>query len=205
MPTIIFDQPIIDVSDYMAVIRQTIADPRPVSIQAGPRSINVVDLPDATQVEADAVEAALRAQFPRECVRDDTPVVVPLVMPTAALAWTNMPAAVTEFRALTIHRVKFSLANFRQARLCANIQVVGVAAAEIGIQASTDNGATWYSLTGVLNSAGPFVSIAALGTVVGPIVDIAASMAKDVLLRLVGRNNDGAADPSFGNISLQLR
>jgi hypothetical protein len=206
MPLITFNIPIHTVDDYMAVIRQTITGERPVSMQAGPESIEWVDLPDATQLEADTVEAALRANFPKECVKGEVPVCVPLIMTRANIQWLNMPAAVTEFLGTTTDRTMYSLANFRQARLMVQQMVAGAVAAELGLQGSTNGGTTWYSFPGVLNSAGPIISIGgANGYNLSPWVDISDAITKDVLIRIVGRNGDGAIDPSFRNIMLHLR
>src|SRR5688572_14606187 len=69
------------------------------------------------------------------------------VSPDAAVNWTNMPAAVTEFRALTIWRTRLDLTLVDTARLVAFIgATIGAPSSRLEAQYSINNGASWYSL-----------------------------------------------------------
>lgn len=117
------------------------------------------------------------------------------------VAWTNMPAALTEFQGLTTKRTKDELTNATQARLIVNIGVVGATNAEIRAQYSTDQ-STWYYLD---NVDGPKANIATLGLRVSAWITLVAGAKADVFLRLVGINGDGAKDPKFGGVQLQFK
>ncbi|KKN05886.1 hypothetical protein LCGC14_1082800 [marine sediment metagenome] len=121
----------------------------------------------------------------------------------AVLTWTNMLAALTEaFGLTTVHRLKFDLSGFHQARIIVNVQAAGHSTpALIRGQYSTDE-SSWAYLDG---SAGPSVDISATGTKVSGWVDLVAASQDDVFLRIVGLDGDGIVDPQFGLIAIEVR
>jgi len=205
MPIVIFRATPPTVEDYITIIEGVIGTGHSISIQAGGESIEYVEILDITQTQMDAVEAALRTAYPRQTNADWMPYAPLTITDAAAQQWLNMPAAVTEFRGLTAHRVIAPLHQFVQARLAITVTVAGSTNAKIGVQASEDGGSTWKSLEGVADSAAPFVAINTTGYKISAGIDIALALRKDVLLRIAGVSGDGAVDPSFGLIQLQVR
>jgi hypothetical protein len=130
------------------------------------------------------------------------PQAVPLLAPGAAVIWSLMPAALTEFGGLAIHRQRADLTGAGQARLVANVSTGGAATpAKLRVQYSTDL-AAWAYLD---DASGPSVGINATGLIVSAWVTLAAAAAADVYLRLVGIDGDGIASPAFGAIVSQVR
>lgn len=121
---------------------------------------------------------------------------------------TNQAAAKTEYPgATTVNRVAVDLRAVRFARLSANVgSVAAVSGAYIQAEYSLDAGSTWLFLNGLLTtSGGPKVlTDTASVTVTSPWVAIAANAQKEVLVRLVSTGGDGAADPVFGTVALQV-
>jgi hypothetical protein len=101
------------------------------------------------------------------------------------------------------------LTNFTQARVAVCMDAAGAAGSQIAIQYSTDGGSSWKYLDdtadGAIGSATPKVSIAASGAAVSAWMTLAAAARADVRLRVVGDTGDGAADPSFFFIELEVR
>jgi hypothetical protein len=129
-----------------------------------------------------------------------------LHQPSAALlAWTNMPAALTEFPSAVPSRSWVDLSAFTQAHVYAYQGVAGAAAAALRVQYSNDQ-ATWSYLDG---ATGPSVTVGAganqmkVGSWVT--IDPAVRWFRGVHLRLVGVSGDGAIDPSFGKVALVVR
>lgn len=123
---------------------------------------------------------------------------------TAGATWTNMPAALTEFNGGTTARQFLDLRPFRFARLSANVgSVAGNTAAELRVQYSLNGGSTWAYLDG---SAGPAVVVDDDASwQVSNFVAIAdAAKVESALVRLVGITGDGAIDPVFGAVTLEL-
>jgi hypothetical protein len=119
----------------------------------------------------------------------------------AGLTWTDMPAALTEFNNSTTRRCKKSLVGAQEARIVARVEVVGATNAQLRVQYST-NESSWSYLDG---SAGPGVGIATTGTRASSWVTLEAAARADVVLRIVGIDGDGALDPQFGSIFLEVR
>ena len=115
--------------------------------------------------------------------------------------WTNQPAALTELFGLTTGRTRADLTVSSQVRIEVNVAQAGTASAAIRMQYSTDQ-ASWNYLDG---GTGPSVTVNTTGLKVSPWVNLAAGAKADVYLRVVGINGDGVADPSFGDITLQVR
>lgn len=115
----------------------------------------------------------------------------------AALAWTNMPAAVMEIFGTTLRRGKLNLTGATQARVVANQTIAGAANAQLKLQYSTDQSA-W-------TDAGPFVAVGAgTGLKVGAFANLAAGAKADVFVRIAGISGDGTADPAFGAIYVEV-
>ena len=128
-----------------------------------------------------------------------TPICITLWMDVAFAAWTNMPAAETEFRAVLNTRNKVDLTLASQARIvvCQGA-ALPAAGAKLKVQWST-NYSTWYDLCEVTLISGTASQVAvgawtAVGTAAG-----------DKYIRLVGISGDGVADPNFGLITLQVK
>ena len=115
--------------------------------------------------------------------------------------WTNQPAGLTELFGNTSSRLKADLGASTQVRLLTNVSQAGAATSAMRVQYSTDQ-TSWSYLDG---SSGPSVSINTTGLKVSSWVDVASGAKSDVFLRVVGINGDGTADPSFGNLVLQVR
>ncbi len=130
--------------------------------------------------------------------------IVPLNMSFGSVAWTNMPAALTELNGANRSRVKVDLTSATEVRVTAAVSVVGAAGAAYRVQYATDGDAqgTWAYLDG---GSGPSVTIDALNGRVSPWVTLVAGARADVWLRVVGINGDGAADPIVGNVALAVR
>lgn len=117
----------------------------------------------------------------------------------ALTAWSNMPAAETEYTAgSTGIRSKIDLTNAVQSRITTRQGVVAVSGAKLKWQYSTDQ-TTWYDLC-IVN-----LSTSANQTLVGTWTDVPAGAKADVFIRLVGIDGNGVADPSFGLTSLQVK
>jgi hypothetical protein len=134
-----------------------------------------------------------------------TPETLPLLSDNFASfgspTWTNQPAALTELFGTTASRVKADLTAAAQVRLLCNVVQAGAATAAIRVQYSIDQ-SSWNYLDG---TAGPSVSVSTTGLKVSPWVGPAAAAKADVFIRAVGINGDGTADPSLGNILLQVK
>jgi hypothetical protein len=126
---------------------------------------------------------------------------VPVVAPSAAVAWAAQPAALTELLGLAIHRTLADLTGCTEARLVANVSAAGAAGAKLRAQYSLD-AAAWSYLDG---ASGPEVAIDAMGLVASAWTALEAAAAADVYLRLIGINGDGVASPALGAVALQVR
>lgn len=125
------------------------------------------------------------------------PMCITLFSDANASAWTNMPAALTEFLAVAVHRTRLPLYNADRARLIARQTIAGSANAKLKVQYSMDE-STWVDLCVVAVGA-------STGTKTGAWTDIPATVQQDIYLRLCGIDGDGVADPAFGLIVLQLK
>jgi hypothetical protein len=119
--------------------------------------------------------------------------------------WIDMPAAETEWNGSSSGRLIANLAHFTKARLGVHCgSVLGAVGATLRVRYSLDNGATWANLaqTGTLSTP---IDANANRPRYGNTVDIAAAAKNaDVLLQVTGMGGDGAIDPNFGNIWLEL-
>ena len=132
-----------------------------------------------------------------------TPIsVIDIRVYTATLSMSNQPAGITEL-ANSVGRGWVDLTNATQMRIVAGMTSQGgVAGAELRVQYSTDESAWNY----VDASAGPAVDINATSTTIkGSWVNITAGAKADVVLRIIGINGNGVADPSFRMIQVQVK
>jgi hypothetical protein len=128
--------------------------------------------------------------------------VVEICFNAATVAWTDQPSALTELFGLNDRRTRYDLTQFTQARLVANVEVVGNAGATLRAEFATTDGGTYAALD---NSTGPNVAIDATGTVGSGYVNLTAAAKADVFLRIVGVGGDGVLDPQLGRIAVQFR
>lgn len=119
------------------------------------------------------------------------------------IGWA-VPAALTEFNGLTIHRAKHDLTNATQVRLAlflSSPNALPVAVPTVAVQYSANGGATWSYLDG---ATGPSVTYGA-GAVIGGWVGLTAGAKADVLLRVVASGGDGATSLGFGTLAVQAK
>lgn len=113
-----------------------------------------------------------------------------------------MPSGLTEMFNQTTRRTMHDLSRAKEARLLVNVgSVAGAAGSEIRIQYSSDQ-TSWSYLDG---ASGPGAAINAAGLRTSPWVNLAAGATGNVYLRAVGIGGNGAADPRFGTVELQIR
>lgn len=134
---------------------------------------------------------------------------VPIVVLTVpSVTDTNQAAAVTEFPgAVTVNRAVADLRGAKFARISVNVQsVTAVSGAYLQAQYSLDGGSTFLFLNGLLTtSGGPKALTDTAGTVSSPWVAIVdAAKRASVVLRIVSTGGDGAVDPVFGQVQLQV-
>lgn len=119
---------------------------------------------------------------------------------SSADTWTNMPSTETEYLGVAVHRVFANLKGLRQSRIQIAVTTAGAAASFLKIQYTVDlTGADgWADLTtsAVLTSTGPAKSTWSL---------IPAAARTEVLLRIVGDDGDGAADPVINHVSIATK
>lgn len=132
---------------------------------------------------------------------------VPIVsQPSAAVTWTNMPAAETFLLGSHRHATKVDLTNFTQVRLVVNKQATaGAAASIIYAKYRTAFDATVGNWSAIGTSA-VSVAVNVQNTILSSSwIDLAAGAIADVFVCLAGSGGDGVLDPTFGNVVLQFR
>jgi len=201
MTTITFsNNPELDLEAVLAAIRVRIPEPRPIDLVADSHTLFKVDLPDASQGEADLVQADLIAQFPAATTSALEPHVLCLLAPgSTAFTWTNMPAALTEFLGLTIHRQGGSLQKIEEVRLVANVIVVGQAGGVLRAQWSTGGAFADFATNGAQ------IPIDSTGFKRSAWVSIPTAARGDCALRIVGVGGNGVLDPQFGVVLIEGR
>lgn len=125
------------------------------------------------------------------------PWAVTLFMAGDLTLWSNMPAALTEFRSILNTRTKLVLTSATQSRVTVRKGGASASTAKIKVQYSADE-STWYDLCLVLLITGS-------NTCVGSWTDVPVGAKADVFIRLVGIDGDDTADPTFGLITLQIK
>lgn len=119
-------------------------------------------------------------------------------------AWNNQPSALTEFTNSSFpSRTYTDLTNASQMRIVVSMtSVAGISGAQLRVQYSTDESSWAYVDAGT----GPLVGISTASTTTkGSWVTIDAGAKADVVLRIIGINGDGAADPSFRMVQVQVK
>ena len=115
--------------------------------------------------------------------------------------WDDMPAELTEFDGSAGYRTQYDLTDATEVRVVVNVETAGSTDSKIRAQYSTD-GSTWNYLD---DSSEPSIGVDASGLRVSPWASLASSAKADVYLRIVGLDGDGAADPIFSRIDIQVR
>lgn len=125
----------------------------------------------------------------------------------AITAWTNKNVALQEFLNTNQRRLTLDLTNATQFRIIMNVTTQGVSGSVTGVQYSTDSGTTFRGLDNGNSGSNSTVTLSDLGTgsKVTSWTNLAAGAKADVILRIAGSGGDGAADPAFSNISIQLK
>ena len=129
-----------------------------------------------------------------------------------AAVFTNLAnAAVTEVIAARM-RTRIDLTYAVETRLIVSQVVIAAAGTNWRVQYSTDGGTNWTYLDGTVGtsttSGGPSVAAAAStanSLQVGSWTTLAAGAKADVLVRFVGTQGNGTADPSVARVALQVR
>lgn len=147
---------------------------------------------------ADGADATLVRPSNWNADHNAPPFVVPLHV--SERTWTNMPAAATELWGTTSARTKVDLTYVTQARIVCQVRISGVAGAVLTVEYSTD-GTTWTEISAGTAS----IDLGAITTVATAWFNIPAGAKADVFLRVMGSSGDGVADPSIGNLALQVR
>lgn len=122
------------------------------------------------------------------------PFVCPLV--NASTTWTNMPAAATEF--IGNPRTMYDLTHADEVRIVVCVGVATANGATLTIQYSTDE-TNWSDLT----PASP--NLNSTGCKNGEWGVVPAGAKSDVFLRILGQGGNGAADPQFRLVQLQVK
>jgi len=125
----------------------------------------------------------------------------------ALTAWTNKNVALQEFLNTNQRRLTIDMANATQFRIILNVTTQGASASVTGVQYSTDGGTTFRGLDNGNSGSNSTVTLSDLGTgsKVSAWTNLAAGAKADVILRIAGSGGDGALDPAFSNISLQIK
>jgi len=117
--------------------------------------------------------------------------------------WTNMPAATTELFDSTFTRFRLDTTNASQYRIWVYQQVAGAAGADFNLQYSTDNGSTWNACD--TGGAGELDVGTGTGYKYGNFADLVSGAKGDYLFRIVGKQGNGTADPSWRQIHVQFK
>lgn len=131
---------------------------------------------------------------------------ITLVTQGAALAWTNMPAAVTFFNGSHRFATKVDLTSYTQCRLIVNKQATaGSAASIIRLRYITIFNVTvgnWLQI----GSSSVQVAVNVQNTVLATgWIDLVAGAKTDVFITLDGSGGDGVLDPTFGSIIAEFK
>jgi hypothetical protein len=191
-------------AQIMAVIESVIGAGRPGVSLGYNFDLGVifsVDLPDATQIEADAVQAALVAAFPSQTAGVQAEPHALLSIPNAGI-WTNMPAALTEFLGSPNWRAGCSMKKVEQVRLVVNVLTVGQAGALLAARWSTGGAFAFFDTV----ASGPQVTIATAGFRVSPWTNVPIAARMDgVAIQVIGQGGNAVLDPAFGQVLIEGR
>lgn len=127
-------------------------------------------------------------------------------------AWTNMPLALTEYRSVNgRNRQTVNLLSMTQWRLQLAVSVAGAANSVLGVQYSVNAGSNWAGLDNGTDATNSTVTAAAdisantTGAFTSWASIIAAARIDGVILRIAGAGGDGAVDPVFSQIIMEVR
>lgn len=129
-----------------------------------------------------------------------------------AQAWTNMPSAEGVFLANSV-RLPAELTRRTRCRLAVAQVAAAASGALIAIQYSIDSGTTWRWLDDGTATAGTGIGTHTPQIALSTGTDtnqtsgwttLFSTAIADVLLRLIGSNGDGVADPSFRYLALEI-
>jgi len=129
------------------------------------------------------------------------------IFKTVGTGWGNMPAALTEIFANEVLRETVDLTYVTQFRLIINVTTLGSVNAELGVQYSTDSGTNFNGLDNGTQDSNSTVtaSLSATGHITTAWTDLASGARADILLRIMGENGDGVADPAVSTVEVQFR
>jgi hypothetical protein len=130
--------------------------------------------------------------------------VVMCATPQTVQTWNNMPGAQTELFGLTWGRRQADLTDYTEFRISVTQSVAGAAAAVFRAQFSTNGGGMWTDIEAAGTAADLAVG-AGTGLKVGTWGALNAAAIGDVQLRIVGQGGDGATDPAFRYIGIEIR
>jgi hypothetical protein len=131
--------------------------------------------------------------------------VVLTIADRAASTWSNMPSALTEYKGVTRHRTVVDFTHATAVRMVTRVNVAGASGANLYCQYSIDSGTTWLYMDGTATPTGGCLLTSA-ATVAGSWINLPSGAKTDpVWLRIVGLAGDGAADPQFGTIQVQVK
>lgn len=137
--------------------------------------------------------------------------------PGTAVAWTNMPGALTEVYGTTIRQFTIELSppssGIVQFDMGANQTVSGSAAATLGLQYyRISESGTWRGmdngLSGVISTAQMSVNTASAAPGTPKLIgwtNVASGAQASIRVRIVGQSGDGVADPSWTNGNIFFR
>lgn len=190
--------------EILAVVQGILGIGRPTSLTYDSQLgvIFSVDVPDASQGEADAIQAALIAAFPGQTSGlQNEPHALLCLLDNQSL-WALMPAALTELLGNNQRRAGCSMRKVEQVRLVANVLTAGAAGSSLAAQWSTGGAFAFFDVPG----AGPSVTVNVAGFRVSPWVNVpTAARADGVALRIVGQGGNAIASPSFGQLLIEGR
>ncbi len=136
--------------------------------------------------------------------------IVQIIAQATTGAWTDMPAAVTEFRGLQAYRRKLDLRRYTRWRLGAALGTLGVSGAKLGLQYSIDGGTTWKAMDSGTTDAQSAIALAidaganaTLGPTAWTSIKTEARI-DDCLIRVVGSDGNGVVDPAFYFVLYEL-
>jgi hypothetical protein len=119
------------------------------------------------------------------------------------ITWTNMPVAETEFTG-TQYRVLADLTHASEFRFnISRIAGTVTAGADCRVQYATTYGGTYANLDG---ATGPEVDVSGVAELkTSGWVDVTAAAKTEVYLRVLCKEGNGANDPQFRNVAIQIR
>ncbi len=126
--------------------------------------------------------------------------------PSSVTTWSDMPAALTEWRgSVRTGRTMADTTNATEFRIMAFVQVAGAAGATLRVEYATDSVPAWEYLDGAAGTGGA-VAVDVVGNPAGAWTSLTANAKGGTKhLRVIGIGGDGAVDPSFGPIIIQIR